>query len=220
MILNGGGLRGLVATAVLLDQAPRAMPELLHVVDGRDAAPLRREYLQRQADHFALREVRELERPYLYGSPTARQPDGLPHAALATPRLLLEALAVARQRRAEQLVWPISVDAQTDPLAEAQERQILVQQLSDLEVAGQNEAGEASTGQGNGSCELTVPLLGYSDAQLIQLGQGLGVPWEIAWSCLLNASQQCGSCPACRRRRRAFEAAGVIDPVFAVGRRR
>ncbi|MEM9418946.1 MAG: 7-cyano-7-deazaguanine synthase, partial [Planctomycetota bacterium] len=63
--------------------------------------------------------------------------------------------------------------------------------------------------------KLVTPLLSYTDLQVVELGAGLGVPWELAWSCVLDQETQCGGCPACQRRRAAFRAAGVIDPVFA-----
>jgi 7-cyano-7-deazaguanine synthase len=66
---------------------------------------------------------------------------------------------------------------------------------------------------------LEVPLLRYTDRQLIELGEGLGVPWETAWSCAMNVEQPCASCPACRRRIAAFRAAGVIDTAFENQRR-
>ncbi len=212
VILSSGGLRSLVALAVVQHRAPPVKPTLLHVIDGRPPGNLRREYTQRQADHYALPPVAELERPHLYDQPAAAEPDGLPRAALATPRLLLEALAYVADHRGGELIWPISHDGQTPRIALAQEHQILAQQLSTLESPPSPSPPHSSLH--SPSVDLQVPLLGYSDVQIIELGQGLDVPWEHAWSCALNLPTQCGSCPACRRRRAAFDRAGVPDPVF------
>ena len=215
-ILNGGGLRALVATAAVLERAGGVTPTLLHLDDGRAAAPRRREYLQRQADHFALRDVAVLERTYLYEAPTAQRPDGVPRAPLGTPRRLLEALAFAQQRQAVELVWPIAADGQIDAASAAQEQQVLAQQLLELEEADPADVGATPAE----ACRLTTPLLGYRDVEVVRLGQGLGVPWELAWSCVLDAERHCGSCPPCRRRRQAFDAAGAVDPAFSVRGRR
>ncbi|MEM7627053.1 MAG: 7-cyano-7-deazaguanine synthase [Planctomycetota bacterium] len=206
MILHGGGLRSLVATALVLNQADAARVTLLHIDDGRDAAAQRAEYVRRQADHYALRRLDELSRPHLYGATTAQQPDGLPRATLAEAQLMLTAMAHAIDAGADELLWPIAVDGDTAATAAAQERQIVCTQLAEAEFM--DDPSKTLP-------EVTLPLLGYRDAAVVELGSGLGVPWELAWSCAVNGETQCGGCPACRRRRAAFRAAGVVDPVFA-----
>ncbi|MEM1109207.1 MAG: 7-cyano-7-deazaguanine synthase [Planctomycetota bacterium] len=206
-ILHSGGLRSLVATALVLNQPESVRVTLLHVHDGRPAGPQRLEHLRRQADHYTLTGLREIELPHLYRDPTHQQPDGRPLAPLATPQMLTAALAAASGIKADELHWPVAVDGEVDATARTQERQILIQQLAEAESpAGALDSDTPS---------LLTPLLGYTDVQIVELGTGLGVPWELAWSCLHKQPEQCGGCPACRRRQRAFRAAGVIDPVFA-----
>jgi len=206
-ILHSGGLRSLAATARVLNQPEPVRLTLLHVHDGRVAGPQRLEHLRQQADHYTLTSLREIELPHLFRDPAHLHPDGRPNAPLATPQLLLAALACATDLGADELHWPIAVNGQLDAIAVAQEQQILVQQLAAAETpAGvTGEAGPA----------VVAPLLSYTDVQVVELATGLGVPWELAWSCVMNQPQQCGSCPSCQRRRAAFRAAGVIDPVFA-----
>lgn len=205
MLMHAGGLRSLVATALVLHRSEPSRLTLVHVLDGRPAMSQRAEYVQRQADHYGLRQVQELSAESLYHRPTDQLPDGRPFATLAAARLLLQVLAHAADHAAAELVWPVSVNGDTQATAAAQEQQILCRQLLAVEPATRPEPRP----------ELTLPLLGYHDAQVVELGAGLGVPWEAAWSCLLDGPQQCGSCPACRRRKLAFRAAGVVDPVFA-----
>ena len=214
MILHGGGLRSLVATALVLNRAEPTRVSLLHIDDGRPTAAQRIEHTRRQADHYGLRRLDELDRSYLYDAPTAQQPDGLPRATLARPQLLLTALGHAIDAGAKELLWPIAVDGDAHATAVAQEHQLVCGQLAESDPTVTPGAGFPGTGA-PGMTELTVPLLGYGDAAVIELGAGLGVPWELAWSCVMNGAVQCGSCPACRRRRDAFRAAGVVDPVFA-----
>lgn len=206
MILHSGGLRSLVATAMVLNRAEPTRLTLLHIIDGRDTSAQRVEHVNRQADHYALRRVDELHREHLYDAPADQQPDGLPRATLAGTQLLLTAMAHAIDAGADELLWPIAIDGDTAATAAAQERQIVCTQLAETETRGwvQRELPE-----------ITMPLLGYRDTAVVELGAGLGVPWEVAWSCAIRGQVQCGSCPACRRRRNAFRNAGVVDPVFA-----
>ncbi|MBB6430151.1 7-cyano-7-deazaguanine synthase [Algisphaera agarilytica] len=206
-ILHSGGLRSLVATARVLNQPEPVRLTLIHVHDGRAAGPQRVEHLRQQADYYTLAQPQEIELPHLYEDPTHHQPDGRPEAPLATPQLLLAALATATEIGADELHWPAAVNGKMDATAKAQEQQLLIQQLAEAEAP----AGVL----GPAGPKLVTPLLSYTDLQVIELGTGLGVPWELAWSCVLDQETQCGGCPACQRRRAAFRAAGVIDPVFA-----
>ncbi len=56
---------------------------------------------------------------------------------------------------------------------------------------------------------LALPLAQYSKAAVIRLGQDLGVPWEMSYSCIVGYEAQCGRCPQCIRRREAFREAGL-----------
>lgn len=59
---------------------------------------------------------------------------------------------------------------------------------------------------------LQVPLLHLTKAEIIQLGQGLGVPFERTWSCYQGGEKPCGACDACLLRAKGFQAAGIPDP--------
>ncbi len=63
---------------------------------------------------------------------------------------------------------------------------------------------------------IETPLLELTDQQVVELGGQLDVPWKLAWSCQFHGDKPCRVCDPCRRRQRAFDAAGVIDPVLAV----
>jgi len=208
MILHSGGLRSLVATAVVLHRPDPLRLTLLHIHDGRAAAAQRLEHVRQQADHYTLKDIAELDLASLYESPTAQSPDGLPRATLATARILLGGLAHAMDHCVAELVWPIAVNSDPERAATAQERQLLCHQLADAE-------SENAVWTGKPPAAIKTPLLGYTDQQVVELGAGLGVPWELAWSCVMSDPTQCGACPTCRRRRAAFHAAGVVDPVFA-----
>lgn len=62
------------------------------------------------------------------------------------------------------------------------------------------------------SIRLHTPLQWMTKAEIIKLGSSLGVNWNDTWSCYSGKEWHCGTCPTCRARRAAFEAAGVTDP--------
>jgi 7-cyano-7-deazaguanine synthase len=44
---------------------------------------------------------------------------------------------------------------------------------------------------------------------IVRLGQGLKVPWELVWPCYFAGEKWCGQCESCLRARRAFASAKV-----------
>lgn len=59
---------------------------------------------------------------------------------------------------------------------------------------------------------LHTPLQWLSKADVVTLGNKLGVPFENTWSCYAGEEKQCGICPTCRARKEAFRIANVQDP--------
>jgi 7-cyano-7-deazaguanine synthase len=62
--------------------------------------------------------------------------------------------------------------------------------------------------------QIRAPLIDLSKANIIRLGQGLGVDYALTVSCYAADEQgrACGRCDSCRLRRAGFEEAGVPDP--------
>lgn len=44
---------------------------------------------------------------------------------------------------------------------------------------------------------------------MVRLGQGLKIPWDLIWPCYFSGDQWCGQCESCQRSKRAFASAGV-----------
>jgi 7-cyano-7-deazaguanine synthase len=61
--------------------------------------------------------------------------------------------------------------------------------------------------------EIVAPLIQLKKTEIIQLGDRLGVPWELTWSCYAGADLACGQCDSCRLRLEAFSELGRIDPL-------
>ena len=74
------------------------------------------------------------------------------------------------------------------------------------------------TGTKDGKIEIVTPLITMRKAEIVRLGLELGAPFDLTWSCYSREDQACGTCDSCVLRRRAFEAAGVEDPIpYAAG---
>lgn len=59
--------------------------------------------------------------------------------------------------------------------------------------------------------ELYAPFIHKTKADIVALGQQLGVAMETTWSCYQGGSVHCGKCGTCVERREAFDLAGVRD---------
>jgi 7-cyano-7-deazaguanine synthase len=69
------------------------------------------------------------------------------------------------------------------------------------------------TGTKDGRIEILTPLIAMRKAEIVRLGLELGAPFDLTWSCYSREDEACGVCDSCMLRLRAFEAAGVRDPI-------
>lgn len=60
---------------------------------------------------------------------------------------------------------------------------------------------------------IKTPLIGMSKAAIVKRGLELGAPLDLTWSCYRESETACGRCDSCVLRLRAFEQAGVPDPL-------
>ena len=74
-----------------------------------------------------------------------------------------------------------------------------------------NEVVKAGTKEGD--IEIVTPLIAMRKAEIVRLGLELGAPFDLTWSCYSREDRACGVCDSCVLRLRAFEAAGVRDPI-------
>ncbi len=61
---------------------------------------------------------------------------------------------------------------------------------------------------------ILTPLINLTKAQIVKLGAGLGVPFELTWSCYQGKSKPCGKCDSCFYRAKGFQEAGFSDPLW------
>jgi 7-cyano-7-deazaguanine synthase len=75
-------------------------------------------------------------------------------------------------------------------------------------------------GTKEGKIEVATPLIAMQKAEIVRLGLELNAPFDLTWSCYSREDEACGVCDSCMLRLRAFEAAGVKDPIrYAVSQR-
>ena len=61
--------------------------------------------------------------------------------------------------------------------------------------------------------EIVAPLIDLKKTEIIQLGNQLGVPWDLTWSCYAGGDSACGVCDSCQLRLAAFAELGLKDPI-------
>jgi 7-cyano-7-deazaguanine synthase len=61
--------------------------------------------------------------------------------------------------------------------------------------------------------EVVTPLIHMRKSEIVRLGQELGAPLHLTWSCYVREDLACGECESCLLRLRAFREAGAPDPL-------
>ena len=65
------------------------------------------------------------------------------------------------------------------------------------------------------SSDITIetPLIHLSKHEIVRKGIHLGAPFHLTWSCYRDSDVACGVCDSCALRLRAFQEAGIADPI-------
>ncbi len=196
ILLSCGGLRSIVASAILAQRPGTASVTTVFYDDGRPAMSHRRAAAMRQAEHYEFSPPLDLALPRVTQSGAPGSPRSL---------RLMAAMDLALHTGSPRIIWPVQVGEDFTALAAVAESILILQQLTKLE-SGRTVA-------------VDTPLLELTDAQLIQIGAQMNVPWDLAHSCDTPPTSKsaphpfCGSCPGCQRRHTAFEAAAIEDPL-------
>jgi 7-cyano-7-deazaguanine synthase len=61
--------------------------------------------------------------------------------------------------------------------------------------------------------DIVTPVIELKKNQIIRRGVELGAPLHLTWSCYQNDDLACGVCDSCLLRLKAFEEAGIPDPI-------
>jgi 7-cyano-7-deazaguanine synthase len=70
------------------------------------------------------------------------------------------------------------------------------------------------------STDITIetPLIHFSKSEIVKTGFELNAPFHLTWSCYQDSDLACGICDSCALRLRAFQQAGVEDPIAYANR--
>ncbi len=66
---------------------------------------------------------------------------------------------------------------------------------------------------GSETGRVILPFSKLSKKQVVLLGDRLGVPFNLTWSCYRSGRMPCGKCHSCYIRASAFKEAGLLDPL-------
>lgn len=82
------------------------------------------------------------------------------------------------------------------------------------------EAMNAVIQEGTKAKDIAVytPVIHLNKSEIVKLGMSLKAPFVLSWSCYGQSVKACGTCPSCILRLRAFEAAGLADPIDYEGK--
>ncbi|AFY41695.1 7-cyano-7-deazaguanine synthase QueC [Nostoc sp. PCC 7107] len=82
-------------------------------------------------------------------------------------------------------------------------------------IQAMQEVFRLGTKQGREGSPIAIvaPLVNLKKTEIIQLGNTLGVPWNLTWSCYSGGDVACGVCDSCRLRLAAFDELGLQDQV-------
>lgn len=60
---------------------------------------------------------------------------------------------------------------------------------------------------------INTPVINLKKSEIVNRGIELNAPFELTWSCYTNEERACGICDSCALRLRAFQIAGIEDPI-------
>lgn len=69
----------------------------------------------------------------------------------------------------------------------------------------------ATEGYSNPNLVLSAPFVHKTKAEVVALGQELGVPFDKTWSCYVGGKTHCGRCGTCVERKEAFRLSEIPD---------
>lgn len=68
-------------------------------------------------------------------------------------------------------------------------------------------------GTKEGNIKIETPIIHKSKAEIVKIGNHLGSPFNLTWSCYKEEDEACGVCDSCVLRLKAFKEAGMTDPI-------
>lgn len=60
--------------------------------------------------------------------------------------------------------------------------------------------------------DIVAPFVGLTKAEVVAMGNALGVRFDLTWTCYKGQTVHCGRCSTCVERLEAFDLCGLVDP--------
>jgi 7-cyano-7-deazaguanine synthase len=211
-----GGLDSCVAAAKA--KADGFELALLHADYGQLTEERERRAFQEIADFYAVPENRRLCIPFanlsLIGGSALTDPsialpegdlgrEGVPvsYVPFRNAHLLATAVSWAEVIRATHIyVGFVEEDSSGYPDC----REVFLQAFEQAANTGTKPETKLS---------LVAPLIHLHKSEIVKLGNSLGAPLHLTWSCYQGEEEACGQCDSCLLRLRGFRKAGVQDPI-------
>ena len=190
---------------------------LLHVGYGQRTAARERRAFREIADHYGIERRLEAEIGYLAGiggsSLTDRAKavretgvvagEGIPDSYVPFRNTHLIAIAVS---------WSEVIGARKVFIGAVEEDSSGYPDCREEYFREMNRLIEVGT-RPETRIEVVTPLIHLSKREIVERGAALGVPFHLSWSCYQGEDVACGLCDSCRLRLRAFDSAGIADPI-------
>lgn len=213
IVLLSGGMDSCVTTAIAVQQFRLAA---LHLSYGQLTQARERRAFQEIADFYGIRERMILEQPFLGqigGSALTDPRIPLREADLSAPGIpasyvpfrnahfLAAAVSWGEVIGAERIfIGAVEPDSSGYPDCRPEYYRIF------------NQLIRAGT-RPETRLEIVAPLIQMRKPEIVKKGIELGAPFHLSWSCYRSSEDACGTCDSCALRLRAFQAAGVEDPI-------
>ena len=215
IVLLSGGLDSCVTTAVAAREHDLF---LLHLRYGQRTEARERRAFESIADHYSVPDDRRLivDTGFLaqIGASALTDPDiEIPEADLESDTIPITYVPFRNAHLLSLGVsWAETVAADAVYIGVVQEDSSGYPDCTETFCQAFSKAVQAGTKEGR--VEVRTPVIDLEKARIVGLGQELNAPLHLTWSCYTNDDLACGVCDSCVLRLRAFEAAGVSDPVY------
>lgn len=221
VILLSGGINSTVATAVSREQYE---PALLHVAWGHRAAERELLVFEQLAAEFRIEQtmVAELSCLAMFGG-NSRVSRRLPIEDAATLGSAIPAtfaMGTIPAMLSVAATWAASIKAKRIIVGISENHRIPGPAVCDLYPDHRRDFLQTFNlmlhyaKPAERDLFVEAPLIDLSRAEVVKLGQRLGVPFDKTWSCYANNDRPCGRCRPCTTRAAGFLQAGLPDPLL------
>lgn len=218
VVLCSGGLNSAVTATIALNEHDVA---LLHVRFEHRAADREAELFEKQAEYFETSQELVVNLPHLamMGGSARINPDlhiedvmtiGDGKSSSYIPGLIGTLLNVG-------FTWASTIGASKVFLGVSEELGPPAPRLSSIYPDYSREYIELckhayAIASPYRPITIEMPIIDLSRTEIVKLGNRLGTPFSLTWSCISSGTEPCGVCIGCATRNRGFLDAAIPDP--------